>query len=91
MIHQMPSAHTVVVVALLQILIMNHNIAQKLLDEQSQTHREVLNEVLRRALQLLTFKQNPNTESGYYNVLCADVNFRRCKPVLAAVLAECPQ
>jgi hypothetical protein len=84
MIRQMPSAHTVVMVALLPILIKNRNIPQKRLDEQRQTNRDVLNEVLRRVLQPLTFKQNLNAESGYYNVLCADGNFRRCNPVLAA-------
>jgi len=90
-IRQMPSAHTVVMVALLPIPIKNRNIPQKRLDEQPQTNREVLNEVLRRVLQRLTFIQNPNAESGYYNVLCADGNFRRCKPVLAAWLADCPE
>jgi hypothetical protein len=90
-IRQMPSAHTVVVVALLPIPIKNRNIPQKRLDEQGQTHREVLNKVLRWVLQPLTFKHNPNAESGYYNVLCADGNFRRCKPVLAAWLADYPE
>jgi hypothetical protein len=71
-------------VALLPIPIMNRNIPQKRLDEQWHTNREVLNEVLRRVRQPLTFKQNPSAESGFYNVLCADGNFRRCKPVLAA-------
>ena len=83
-IRQMPSTHSVVMVALLPIPIKNRNIPQKRLDEQRQTNREVLNEVLRRVLQPLTFKLNPSAESGYYNVLCADGNFRRCKPVLAA-------
>jgi len=64
-IGQMPSAHTVVMVSLLPIPIKNCNIPQKPLDEQRQTNREVLNEVLRRVLQPLTFKQNPNAESGY--------------------------
>ena len=78
-------------VALLPIPSKDCNIPQKWLDEQRQTNREVLNEVLRRVLQPLTFKQNPNAESGYDNVLCADGNFRRCKPVLAACLADCPE
>jgi hypothetical protein len=88
-IRQTPSAHSVVMVALLPIPIKNRNIPQKWLDEQRQTSREVLNEVLRRVLQPLTFKQNPNAESGYYNVLFADGTFRRCKPVLAEWLADC--
>jgi len=78
-------------VALQLILINNRNIPQKRLDEQRQTNRAVPNEVLRRVLQPVNFKQNPNAESGYYNVLCADGNFRRCKPVFAAWLADCPE
>jgi hypothetical protein len=89
-IHQMPSTHSVVIVALLLIVIKNCNIPQKRLDGQRQTNREVLNEVLRRVLHPLTFKQYPSAKSGYYNILCADGNFRRCKPVLAAWLAGCP-
>jgi hypothetical protein len=88
---QMPSMHGVVMVALLPIPIKNRNIPQKRMDEQWQTNREVLNEVLRRLLQPLTFKHNPGAESGYYNVLCADGKFRCCKPVLAAWLADCPE
>jgi len=87
----MPSMHTIVMVALLPIPIKHRNSPQKRLDEQQQTNREVLNEVLRRLLQPLAFKQNPNAESGYYNVLCADGNFRRCKLVLAGWLADCPE
>jgi len=87
----MPSMHSVVMVALLPIPIKNRNIPQKRLDDQRHTNREVQNEVLRRVLQPLTFKHNPSTESGYYNVLCADGNFRRCTPVLAAWLTDCPE
>jgi len=87
----MPSTHTVLMVALLPIPIKNRNIPQKQLDEQRQTNWMVLNEVLRRVLQPFTFKQNPNAESWYYNVLCADGNFRRCKPVLEGWLADCPE
>jgi len=90
-IRQMPSTHSVIMVALLPIPIMNRNIPWKRLDEQQQTYREVLNEVLRRLLQPLTVKQNPSAGSRYYDVLCADCNFRCCKPVLAALLADCPE
>jgi len=75
-------------VALLLIPIKPCNIPQKGLDEQQQTNREVLNEVLRRVLQPLTFKHNLSAESRYYNLLCADGNFRRCKLVLAGWLAD---
>jgi len=78
-------------VALLWIPLKNRNIPQKRFDEQRHTNREVLNEVLRRVLQPLTFKQNPSAKSGYYNVLCADGNLRSCKPVLALWLADCPE
>jgi hypothetical protein len=45
-IHQMPSAHTVVIVALLPIPKKNRNIPQMWLNEQRQTNREVLNDVV---------------------------------------------
>jgi len=90
-IRQMPAMHSIVMVDLLPIPIKNRNIPQKRLDEQRQTNREVLNKVLRRLLQPLTFKHNPSAKSGYYNVLCADGNFRHCKLVLAAWLADCPE
>jgi len=90
-IRQTPSTHSVIMVTLLPIPIKNRNIPQKRLDEQLQTNREVLNEVLWRVLQPLTFKQPPSAESGYYNVLCADGNFRRCKPDLALWLEDCPE
>jgi len=89
-IRQMPTMHSIIMVALLPIPINNRNISQKWLDEQRQTNQEVLNKVLRQVLQPLTFKQNPSTESRYYNVLCADGNFRHCKLVPAAWLADCP-
>jgi hypothetical protein len=73
----MPSMHNVMIVALLPIPIKNRNIPQNWMAEQRQTNREVLNEVLRRLLDPLTFKHNPSAESGYYNMLCADGNFRR--------------
>jgi len=50
-IRQMPSTHSVVMVALLPIPIKNRNIPQEGLDEPRQTNREVLNEVLQRLLQ----------------------------------------
>jgi len=80
-IRQMPSTHTVVMVALLMIPIKNRNIPQMWLDEQWQTNRKLLNEVLQWVHQPLTLKQNPKAESGYYNVLRADGNFKCCKPV----------
>jgi len=55
-IHQMPSTHTVVMVALLPIPIKNCNIPQMRLDEKRQTNREVLKVVLCLVLQPLTFE-----------------------------------
>jgi len=83
-----PSTDSVVMVALLPITIKNRNIPQKWLDEQRQTNREMLNEVHRRVLQPLIFNQHSRAESEYYEVLCADGNFRRCKPVLSAWLED---
>ena len=90
-IRQMHSTDSVLMVALLLIPIKNRNIPQKRMDEQRQMNQEVLNEVLRRVLHPLTFKQNSSARSGYYKVLYADGYFRRCKPVLAAWLALCPE
>jgi adenosyl cobinamide kinase/adenosyl cobinamide phosphate guanylyltransferase len=67
-IHQMPSMHSIVMVALVTIQIKNLNIAQKRLDEQRQTNQEVLNKFLQWLLQPLTVKQDPSAGSGYYNV-----------------------
>jgi len=90
-LRQMPSTHSIVIVTLLPIPIKNRNIPHKRLDEQRKTNREVLKEVLRWLLHPPTFKQNPSAESVYCNILCVDGNFRRCKPVLAAWLADCPE
>ena len=90
-IGQMPSTNSVVMVALLPILIKHRNISQKRLDRQRQTTREVLNEVLLWQFRPQNFRQNPSTESRYYNVLCTHGNFRRCKPVFATWLADCPE
>jgi hypothetical protein len=90
-IRKMPSTHTVAIVALRLIPMQSCNIPQKRLDEQRQTNREVLNKVLRRELQPCSFKHNPNTKSGYYNVPCADGNFRCWKPIIAAWFADGPK
>jgi hypothetical protein len=76
-------------VALLPIRIQNCNIRPMRLDKQWHTNREVLNEVVRRVLQPLTIQENLSDESGYHNVQGADCNFKRCKPILAAWLADC--
>ena len=89
-IRQMPSTHSVEMVDLLPIPLKNGDIPQKGLEEQQRMNGAVLNEVLRQVLQPLRFKHNPTAESGYCNVLCADANFRHCKPVLAAWHADCP-
>ena len=90
-IHQMPSMHSAIMVALLPIPIKSRNIHQKRLDEQRLRNQDALNKVLRWVLQPLTFEQNPSAQSGYYNVLSTDGNFRHCKPVFAAWLADCPE
>jgi hypothetical protein len=69
-IRQMPSTHSVVMVALLPILIKNSSFPQKLLHEQQQTNRDVLNDVLRRVHHPHTFQKDPSAESGHYNILC---------------------
>jgi len=89
-VRQMPSTHSVVMVALLPIPIKNRIIPPVPVDEQWQTNQEVLNKALRRVLQPFSFNQNPGAGSGYYNVHCADGNFRRCSSDLAAWLATCP-
>jgi hypothetical protein len=75
-IRQMPSTHSVIIVALLLIPIRNGNIPLKWMDEQLQTQPEMLNETLQRVLQRLTLKQVTSAMSGYYTILCANGNFR---------------
>jgi hypothetical protein len=62
---QTPSTHKVGMFALLPIPSKNRNIPQKRTDDQRQTDRQVLKEVLRRVLQPLTVKQHPTADSGY--------------------------
>jgi hypothetical protein len=90
-LRQMPSTHTVLMVSLVPITIKNRNILPKWLDEQRHTIQVVVNKVLWRILQPHTFKPNPSAESGHYNILSADGNFRCCKPVIAAWLTDCPE
>jgi hypothetical protein len=90
-IRQTPSMHSVVMVDLLPIPINNRHIPQKRQDAQRKTNREVLYEVLWWLLQLLSLKHNGSARSRYYNVLCADGNFRCCKPLLAARFEDCPE
>jgi len=76
-------------VAHLQIPINNRNNPEKQLNKQWQTHQEALNEVLWRVLLPLSVKLNLSAECAYYSSLCGDGNFRHCKAVLAAWLADC--
>jgi len=89
-IRQMRSTQSIMMVALLPIPNNNRNIPRKQSDEPQQTNREVLKAVPRRVLQPLTSKHDPTAESRYYNVPCADRNFRHCKSVLATCLADFP-
>jgi hypothetical protein len=83
-ISQNHSTHTVIMVTLLPMPNKNQNVSLKWHDEERPANREVLNEVLQRVLKPLTCRQNRNAENGYFNIRCADGNFRRCKQVLAA-------
>jgi hypothetical protein len=91
MICPIPSIHIVAKVTLLPIPINNRNNLQMRQDGQCHTNREVLNEILRRVQQHLTITQYRCTKRGYYSFLCWDGNCRRCKPVLAAWLPDCPR
>jgi len=53
-LRKMPTTHSVVMVAPLPIQIKHRNIVQEPLDEQRETHQEVLNEVLWRVLNPLS-------------------------------------
>jgi hypothetical protein len=55
-LRQMPSTHSIVLVALLLIAITPNTIPQTRLDLQQHTHREVLDEVLQSVLLPLTLK-----------------------------------
>jgi hypothetical protein len=88
---QIPSTHSILMVAVLRIPIKNRNLHRKRLDQQLQTHRAVLNDLLRQVLQPLTCKEDHIAEIGYYNILCANGTFRRWKPVLTAWLGDCPE
>jgi len=90
-IRQVPLMRSIIMVALVPIPIKNRNNLQMLLNQQRQTNQEVLNKELQWVLQPLTFKQNSTAKSGHYNILCADDNFRRSKPVSAAWLEDCPE
>jgi hypothetical protein len=88
---QMRSMHSMVMVALLPIPIMDHNIRQLWLAEQWQTNRGVLNTILHQILQPLTCYQMLCADTGCSNVLYADGNFSCCKLVLTGWLAEYPE
>jgi len=89
MIHQMPSTHSIIIVALRPIPINICNSPQIQLHEQWQSNRQVQNRVHRQVLLPLTFMQNPCAKIGYYNILYEDDNFIGCKLVLEAWLADC--
>src|SRR6266404_6248603 len=79
-LRQKPTAHSVVMVALLPIPPKHRHESKSRRDEQNATNRNVLQEVLHRALEPLCFPDQVSDEHGYYNVLCADRHYRRCKP-----------
>jgi hypothetical protein len=87
----MPSMQSGIMIAFLPIPIKNGNILQMQMDDQQQVHREVLHEVLRQVFQPLTWEHNPYAKSGHYNVRSVGRNYRSCKLVLAAWLADCPE
>jgi len=70
-LRQMPSTHSIIMVALLPILIKNRNIPHQRLDEQLQTNREVLNKVLRRVLQRSLCRwQLQALQTGFSSMAC---------------------
>jgi hypothetical protein len=78
-------------VPILPILMQNRNNPQMRLDLLRQTNRDVLNQVLCRVPHPLSFTQIHHPEIPYINILCADGNFRRYKPVLTAWVTDCPR
>jgi hypothetical protein len=108
-IRQTPSMYAVVLVALLPIPPKKCYRSKQRLADQCNTHRNILQEVLRNILEPLTFQpnstyavQNSMSSSGrqsnvnisldgYYNILCADGQYRHCKSVLAAWQADSPE
>ena len=89
-IHHVLSNECTILVTFLRIPIKNCNIPQLQVAEQWQTNWEVVNKVIPRVLKPLSFTQTPSAESQYYKVLCAHGNLRRCKPVFAVWLPNCP-
>jgi len=85
---QTPSTQSVLIVTLLPIQIMSLMIPEMGHDEQQQSDREELNKILWQVLQPLTLKQNTNTETGYYNLLCAGGYCRHCTLVSAGWLTN---
>jgi hypothetical protein len=63
----------------------------KRLDKQRYKDSDVLNKVLRWALQPRTFTHNAGAKSGHCNVFCADGNVMGCKPFTVSWVTECPE
>jgi len=90
-IPQMPSKHSIVIVALLPIPINIRNIPPKRLDEQWQTNREVLNNVLREVLQPLNFEQDPGRQERVLQRSLCRWQLQALKPILSASVADFPE
>jgi len=83
--------HSIIIFAVLPIAMNNSNIRPNRLDEQCETNRAVLNNVLRQIHQPLMFQHNPGAVSWDDNIPCADGSFRYSKLVLAASLPDCSE